>query len=338
MERVVYTSLGRPSRKLIVGPGRGFDNGVISVGHGRVMILTVDPVSAIPRFGTKLSAWLSVHLIASDYTTSGLDPEFATFSYNFPPTMSTSEREEYLRTVGRECERLGVTIVGGHTGSYPGGGFTVIGAGSMFGFGSVREFVAPSMAREGDCILLTKQAAIEATASLALSFPNYTDEMVGRTVANGARRIISLCSTVGDARTAREVGLGMNGVTSMHDATEGGVLGALEEMAYASRHAFEVELTKIPISMESMKVCRAFGLDPLTTMGEGALLVTCNPDRIVNLRRRMSLANIPITEIGKVKRGEGLLITHGRKKAKKFRPQDDRYWTAYQRAAERGLA
>ena len=333
MERAVYSSLGRPSRKLLVGPGIGLDNGIVSIGKGRVMILTVDPISAIPSFGMRLSAWLSVHLIASDYTTSGRNPEYATFSYNFPTQMISADREEYLRSIGKECRSLRIAIAGGHTGSYPGGGFTVIGAGTMLGFATGGEYVTPSMARVGDSILMTKHAAIEATGSLALSFPMQLEKKIGRRVTSRACRLLHLCTTVEDARTATRVGIGRNGVTSMHDATEGGVLGGLAEMAVASARRFEVDLAKVPVSTEAMKVCAAFGLDPLATMGEGALLLTCRPEKVPELGRKMTRAGIPVSQIGIVKKeGHGLrLYRDGFATA--YRPRPDGYWAAYDLAA-----
>jgi hydrogenase expression/formation protein HypE len=337
MERVVYASLGRSTRRMIVGPGRGLDNAVVSLGHGKVMILTVDPISAIPKFGMKLSAWLSVHLIASDYTTSGFDPEFAIFSYNFPPTMSQSDREEYVRSMGDECKRLGVAIAAGHTGSYPGGGYTVVGAGTMLGLAPDGSYITPTMARAGDSILMTKHAAIEATGSLALSFPKFAEQKVGSDVARRARDMIRLCTTVKDARAARKIGTGDDGISSMHDATEGGVLGALEEMASASGNAFEVRATDVPRSRVADEVCAAFGLDPLSTMGEGALLLTCRPAKVPELKKVMSQGGIKITEVGVVKKGRGLLILGARGQPRRFVPRPDGYWSAYDRALRRGF-
>jgi hydrogenase expression/formation protein HypE len=337
MERVVYSHLGSISRKMKVSPGRGLDNGVISLGVGRVMILTVDPVSAIPAFGMKLSAWLSVHLIASDYTTSGFDPEFAIFSYNFPTAMSSSKREEYISSVGDECKRLGVAIAAGHTGSYPGGGYTVIGAGTMFGLAPEGRYITPSMSQAGDSILMTKHAAIEATGSLALSFPRFVEQKVGPAMAKQARDMIRLCTTVKDARTARKIGIGDHGISSMHDTTEGGVLGALEEMASASGNAFEVRPTLIPRSQVADEICAALGLDPLSTMGEGALLLTCGQAKIPELRRVMSEAGIRITEVGVVKKGRGLLIRGLHGQPRRFVPGPDRYWSAYKRALRLGI-
>lgn len=337
MEGVVYKNLGRRTGKVIVGPGRGLDNAVVRSSGGREMIVTVDPVSAIPAIGMPLSAWLSVHLIASDFTSSGADPEYAVFAYNFPPGMSEDQREEYVRSIGKECGRLGVAIAAGHTGSYPGGGFTVIGSGSMLGFAGREGYVTPAMAKEGDAILMTKHAAIEATATLALSFPSYLGERVGPRPARRAASMVKLCSTVKDARTARGIGLRKGGISSMHDATEGGVLGALEEMATASGKAFEVDPLKIPVSKESRLVCSAFGLDPLKTMGEGTLLITCPPDRVSELGRRMSRAAVPMTEIGRVSRGRGLwLVKRGRRSRARLAVGDG-FWPAYDGAVSRGL-
>ena len=337
MEKVVYSHLGHPSQAMKVGPGRGFDNGIVSLGRGRVVIMTVDPISVIPAFGMKLSAWLSVHLIASDYTTSGFDPQFAIFSYNFPPGMSYSGREEYVRSIGDECKRLGVAIAAGHTGSYPGGGFTVIGAGSMLGLAPEGRYIAPSMARAGDAILVTKHPAIEATASLALSFPTFVEKKEGTVIARRARDMIRLCTTVKDARVARQAGLGSDGVSSMHDATEGGVLGALEEMASASGRCFEVDVANIPQSKVADGVCAAFGLNPLATMGEGALLITCNPRKIHELVRRMTSEGVPVAIIGKVKKGRGLRLRDEVGRSSRFEPGPDKYWSVYERAMKRGL-
>lgn len=336
MKNVVYRHLGSPSRRLKVGPGIGLDNGVISSGNRRVLIVTTDPVSAIPAFGMRLSGWLSVHLIASDLTSSGIDPEFAIFSYNFPPLMSPDEREEYIRAIGAECRNLGIAIAAGHTGTYPGGGYTVIGSGTMIGFAKEGHYLTPAMAKLGDRIMMTKHAAIEATASLTLSFPEYVERKVGPSIARRAKSLIKLCTTVEDARAARRGGLGAQGVTTMHDATEGGILGALQEMAEASGKAFEVDVGKIPVSGEAAAVCRAFRLNPLATMAEGALLMTCRPGRVDEVRRRLKRSGVEVSEIGTVREGEGLTVARGDKSGR-FRAGQDRYWTAYDDATRRGL-
>lgn len=337
MDKAVYPNLGRISSKVIVGPGRGLDNAVVSIGRDRRMLITTDPVSIIPSVGMKASAWLSVHLIASDYTTSGLKPEFATFTYNMPREMRSSDVEEYLRFVGRECGNLGLTIVAGHTGSYPGGGFTVVGGGTMFGFCGPEEFVDPTMARPGDVILMTKGAAIEATGMLAQSFPRYVGRIVGRRLCTRAKNMLTQCSTVRDALAASSVGLGRGAVTSMHDATEGGVMGGLAEMAEASKKAFFIEKEKVHVPAECSAVCSAFNIDPLTAVSEGTLLLTCGPASADTLLSRLRRHGILACEIGSVRNGGGVWVSRGGGQAKGFVQAADGYWSAYERSSRAGL-
>lgn len=337
MERSVYSHLGSDSGKVVVRPGKGLDNGVFRLEGGNLMIATVDPVSVIPAFGMKLSAWLSVHLIASDYTTSGLDPEYAVFSYNFPPRMGEAERGVFVSALGDACRELKVTIVAGHTGSYPGGGFTVIGAGTMMGEAGEGGYITPAMAEVGDSVVMTKQAAIEAAGSLATSFPLFTEKEGGAVGKAEGRKLLAACTTVQDARSARKIGVGPGAVTSMHDATEGGVLGGLDEMASASGKSFLVDPSLVRVSDEVRRVCAAFGLNPLETMGEGALLITCARGRVDELVRTLRRDGIRSTVIGEVEEGRGLSLRRRDGSTRLYAHRGDGYWRAYDRATRLGL-
>ena len=207
----------------------------------------------------------------------------------------------------------------------------------MMGFASKGGYVTPSMAREGDAVVMSKCAAIEATASLATSFPEFVEKQVGGRAARRARSKVRLCTTVADAKAARAAGVGRPGVTSMHDATEGGTLGALDEMAAASGKMFEVDMREIPVSSESEAVCSAFGLDPLATMGEGALLITCSPGKAGRVARSLSRAGIQARKIGEVKKGTGLSVLDASGGRTRYRPRGDPYWSAYESAVLRGL-
>src|SRR5438093_11413062 len=96
------------------------------------------------------------------------------------------------------------------------------------------------MASRGDAIILTKGAAIETTAILAYSFPETAERELGRRMLGRARSYLSLCSTVGEALEAVS-GVSRGSVISMHDATEGGVLGALHEHVGAPARSFWVD-------------------------------------------------------------------------------------------------
>lgn len=335
LSRVLLKNTGATNGAVVVGPGMGMDNAVLSVGNGRVMVITADPLSMIPSIGLERSAWLTVHELASDLTTSAVRPQFAVLDYNIPPALEMDDFEVYAKAVSSECRRLGVSILGGHTGRYPGGGFSIVGGGMMMGLSEDGAYLTPKMMMEGDSIIMTKGAAIEATAVLSLAFPRRTERAVGSpAIAEKARSYISLCSTVQDALAASSTGIREGGVTSMHDATEGGVLGGLFELARSGGHDLWVDKDLIYVTDEASAVCRAFGLDPLTTLSEGALLITCRPDRSDAVFRAIYRAGAECYILGRVggrasRRGRLLLRSSKTKPQEYVPPKFDPYWTVY---------
>ena len=332
LERVVYRNLGAARRSVKVGPRMGFDNAVVRIDNWRSLILTTDPVSVIPAIGIRDSAWLSAHLIASDFATSSRAPQYASFNYNFPQQLEMADVEAYLAEMGRECARLGVSIVSGHTGTYPGAGFTVVGGGTMFGFAKNDEILDTSMSMPGDAILVTKGAAIETTAVLSNSAPAFVEEHLGSSLAVRARKYTRLCTTVKDALVASSVGIKEEGVTAMHDATEGGVLGALNEMAFASNHAFVVKKERIAVSKETKLICSSLGIDPLVSLSEGTLLLTCKTQRSKEVLRKLRRSGILASAVGRVADGaSGLWLDVEGGRRNRFVPKRDPFWNAYQR-------
>ncbi len=341
LDGTIFRNLGARNPAAIIGPGHGFDNAVLSLGDKRVLVVTADPLSIMPSVGMEESARLTIHLLASDFTTSALTPQFAMLDFNLPPEIRLEDFERYIKALGSECKKLGITIVGGHTGKYPGCGFTIVGGGVLFGMGSEDRYLAPSMLNSGDKVIMTKGAAFAATGFLSKLFPNKVGEELGGELLDSAKSYLSRCSTVKDAIVASSVGVRKDGITAMHDATEGGVLGALYELSSASRKAIVVERERIFISRETRSICSLFRLDPLTSLSAGTLLITCRPNRVDEVQRRLSKNGIESFVIGTVmgeREKKGLWISaQGKKKAKPFMaPEADPYWTAYLEAVARG--
>jgi hydrogenase expression/formation protein HypE len=339
LESVVFSNLGAKRSSVLVKPGHGLDNAVISLGGKKVLLVTSDPLSVIPSIGMEESGWLSVHLLASDLTTSGVSPQFAMLDLNLPPEMGLPAVGAYLKAMGDECKKLGIAIAGGHTGRYPGSGYTVVGGGTMFSIAERDAYVTPAMARTGDSVLITKGAAIGATAVLAHSFPETVREKAGTSMLRRAKSRLRDCSTVMDAQIAATSGL-RESVTSMHDATEGGVLGGLFELSSACGLPVFVRLDAIHVSEEAAAVCDAFGLDPLTTLSEGTLVITCRPaavDSVMSALKRKGVEGFEVGRIGRQSEGKGLWVSSDGSKPEQQTPDPDGYWKAYSGAVGRGL-
>ena len=337
IEKVIYTHLGRKSTRVLVGPKFGVDNTVISIGNGNVMVATCDPLSFIPELGARDSARISVDLLASDLTTSGLPAQFGIFDLNLPPEMTQDDFAEYWKAFGLECTRLGISIVGGHTGRYMGCGYTVVGGGVLFSIGRKDLYLTPEMATPGDDVLLTKGAAIETTAVLTRVFHKSVRKAIGPKLYERAQRYLNSLSTVDDALTAVSVGLHESGVTAMHDATEGGIVSAILELAEASHKGAEIDLASIRVTEESAAVCQLFHIDPLTSLSEGSLLLTTTPSKTSKVLSRLNHAGIASRVIGHITSKSSRVYATSKSGHSRLRyPKFDPYWRAYAAAKRKG--
>jgi len=338
LQRFVFGRLGARRREVLVGPKFGVDIAVLRVGGGNVLVASTDPLSLIPRLGTRDSAWLSVHLLASDLTTSGFAPQWGIFDFNLPPSMRDLEFASYWRAFDLECRKLGLAIVGGHTGRYQGCDLTVIGGGVMCAIGREDEYLTSAMAEEGDDLILTKGPAIETTAVLARVFAKTVRKALGSRLFEQAWRYLTKVSTVNDALTAVSAGRHEEGVTAMHDATEGGVIAAALELADASRLGVDLDLFSIEITEETRELCKLFKIDPLISLSEGSLLIACRPHRTSAVMRRLAAGGTNSQVIGRLTSNSG--AAYGSMKRGRVRlryPKFDPYWKAYWLATEKKL-
>jgi hydrogenase maturation factor len=333
-ERVIAPELGVPRSEVLTGPRTGHDCAIVRIGAGRVMAITTDPVSLVPALGAADSARLSCHLLASDLWTSGIPPAYVTVSLQLPPGMSEAELGEYWRAMAAEWAKLGVTVVAGHTGRYAGCDYSILGAATLIGVGDDGRYLTPSMARPGDRVIVTKGCAIEAAAVAARLFPQRLSEKLDTEGLARARAMLDQVSVVEDCRAALAVGVRERGVTALHDATEGGVLGGLVELARACGHDLRVERARIPLSAEARAACEVFGIDPYWSLAEGALIVTVLPSAAAAVRAALAERGIAAAEVGEVLRGSGnLWLTEPDGKVRTIaEAEPDPYWEAYGRA------
>jgi hydrogenase expression/formation protein HypE len=336
-ERVIARRLGATRGEVIVGPRAGQDSAVIRLGRGQVLAVTTDPLSVVPAIGFEASARLSCHLIASDLWTTGIAPAWASVTFNLPPRMSDADLDTYCAAMSDEWARLGVAVVTGHTGRYPGCNYSIIGAGTLMGVGAEDAYLTPAMAGPGDRVVVTKGCAIEATAIAAWLFPGRLGARLGRAGLERARASLAQVSVVADCRAALRAGVRGRGVTALHDATEGGVLGGLLELARACGHDLAIERARIPLSEEARAACEVFGTDPWWTLSEGTLIATARPERVGAVLGALADAGIPAAEVGEVVAGAGnLRLATAGGASVLSEPEPDPYWPAYQRAVDEG--
>ncbi len=335
---VIAPRLGAARPEVLAGPRAGHDAAVVKIGAGRVMAVTTDPLSVIPALGPARSARMACHLIASDLWTTGIPPAYASIDLNLPPHFDDATLAAYWQAMSDEWAALGVAVVTGHTGRYEGCDLSILGAATLIGVGDEGRYVTPAMAAPGDRVILTKGCAIETAAVAASLCPQRLAQRLDEAGLASLRALESQVSVVADCRAALRVGVRERGVTALHDATEGGVLGGLVELARACGHDVRIERAHIPLAAEVAVACEVLGVDPYTTLAEGALLVCARPEHAGEVRAALAEEGIPAADIGEVLKGTGRVWVAEPSGAvtRLDEPAPDPYWAAYGRAVREG--
>ena len=321
-DRVIFPHLGKADPSVLLGPRHGVDAGVIELPGGEVMVVAEDPTFGLPvlmpHFG-----WAIVHICASDVAVLGVRPRYMTICLLLPPGTEESMLEHIWQEVHQECEKLGIAIVGGHTGVVPGIGYPLNGGCTMFGIGKKEQLTPPSNARVGDRVIMTKGPAVEAAGILAFQAEKELVAKHGRDLVEKAKALFMAMSVVPDAMTAAPY------AHAMHDATEGGLLNGIYEIAEASGTGMIIYEDSIVIPEEIDAVCQHFAIDPLVSIGEGTLVIAATPANTPELINALKQSGIPAWEIGEVTEKDRVFVRKDGKKETLTPVKVDPFWAAY---------
>lgn len=232
----------RRDSRVVVSPQLGFDAGVHRLDDDRYLVVSTDPCIGVPEdwFG-----WLLINYVASDNALFGAKTEFCTINLLGSPLTVPSV---FHRTMQQACDaanELGATIVTGHTGTYSGVS-TLVGVCTGYGYVDKDKLKTPGDAKAGDHIVVVKPIGLETAVNFALTHEELAEKLFGTKRTRKLAKQVTMQSCVKEALLLAET----EGVHAMHDATEGGLAVALNEMAEASDVGFKVEWEKFLFSEE----------------------------------------------------------------------------------------
>ena len=321
----IYHKLGYLDKSVLVKPQNGVDFGVVNLGN-QVLVLSTDPFYIAKDLGMQRAAWFAVHILASDIAVSGIPARYLAVDLNLPPEMSEAELVEMWDAVHKECKKLKISVVTGHTARYAGCNYPMVGGATMFGLGRKKELINPA-AKIGDAVIISKGPAIETTGLLAAYFPEVIKAKLGLSFVKRAQNIFYQMSTVKDASIAASVG----GLTTMHDATECGIWGGLFEIAQHSKVGMVIEKDKIILQDEVRLTCECFDIDPYKSISEGTLLATSNSKKAKFIVAALEDAGIPASIVGEVTaQNKGMRILSGNKSYELKHPRIDPFWGKFE--------
>ena len=335
---ILLPKCGFHRKEVIVGPQFGVDTAVIDLHNEMAMAISSDPLSLIPTLGLKESAWLSVHLLVNDMATTGFAPMYAQFVLNLPITLTSADFEIYWNYIHVFCEEIGVSITGGHTCQVEGQNSTISGGGTMFLTAPKNKIITSNKAQNGDVIIVTKETALLSTSILAMSFPETVVSKLGNDVYEKACQNFYRTSSLKDALCATEILEHNVEIKAMHDVTEGGVVGAIIELAEASNCGFLIYNNKLPVGKVSMQIAELFSIDHRFSIGAGSMIIVVKKRTENKLISKLKKENIPAAVVGEItpKESGRKIQLSDRKEEVNFNGKDP-YWDAFFNALKSNL-
>jgi hydrogenase expression/formation protein HypE len=295
LRQLVLNRLGARRPETLVRAALGLDAAAIEMGDW-ACVLTTDPITTASAGAGRLA----VLVATNDLAAMGAEPLGVLPTLLFPEGTTPGQIGLVVGEIDAAARELGVEVLGGHTELSPGLTAPLV---VMAAVGRARRdrLVTAAGARVGDELVLTKAAALEGTTILADDFAELLAPMVPAPLLAEARGYRRELSVVREGLAAAE-----RGATAMHDPTEGGVLGALWELAEASGVGFRVVQRLIPVRAPTRAICTALGADPLRLIASGALLIAC-PDGAAMVEHLASLG-VAAAAIGRVTAGRRELV------------------------------
>jgi len=306
LKQLVFNRLGAPDARVLLAPNIGEDATVIDFGN-RALVVHSDPITgAVENVG-----WLAVNVCTNDIATRGIRPLWILTVLLLPENSTLTQLKSITTQIDKAAKQLGMAVVGGHSEVTVGINRPIVIT-TAFGESLNKRFIRTSGAKVGDSIIVTKGAAIEGTAILAYECADFLEDKIGRKMLVKAKQFIKMTSVVKDALTAVEAGE----VHAMHDATEGGIAGGLQEIAWASNAGIVAYEEKTPIYRETAAICNTLGIDPLRTISSGTLIISArseDADKIVTTLKREGIRASVVGSIVKGKQNAYIVRKDGTK-------------------------
>ncbi len=258
--------------RVIIPPMIGYDAGVHLL-HGKYVAVATDPCTGVSEnwFG-----WLMINYAASDVALFGAKPEFCTINLLGPIGTKAEVFQKIMKQTCSAADELGIAIVRGHTGMY-GSLKEPLGVCTVYGTLEPTKLITPGNAKSDDLILCTKPLGLETITNFSLNHKEKAQALFGVDEQGALEKLVYLQSCVKEALQLIEI----EGVHAMHDATEGGFVAALNELALASKVGFRVDLDKVPVSKEVYELKNHFNLTDdqmLALSSTGTILAAVKPE------------------------------------------------------------
>jgi hydrogenase maturation factor len=252
LKRSVLKQLHSKNDRVTVGPGYGTDFCAVRVEPDETQVFSVNPVTLSRVHAGKFA----VCNVLNDVAASGARPVGILSSILLPTSSNETELRAFLKEMDDACAAVGAQILGGHTEVTRAVKEPLL---TVTGVGIVKqdELLRPQNVRPGMDMVVTKWIGLEGTVILAEGQEEKLRTRYAQPFLEKAKAYAAQLSVVPEAAVAAK-----SGACAMHNASQGGIFGALWEMAEAAGVGLEIDLKKIPIRQETIEICEFFDINP----------------------------------------------------------------------------
>lgn len=264
LENQVFSQLKFKREEVVVYPNIGEDCAVLAFEKDMQIVLSTDPITG----ATKEIGKLAVNISCNDVSSSGAEPVGILVTLLLPVGTSKETLQAIMKDVHDVAAKHQVVVLGGHSEVTDAVNRPIIST-TVIGKVEKEKLICTQGAQVGDDIILTKWAGLEGTAILAHEFEKKLQKILPIELLNEAKALTEHLSVIEESKIAKILP-----ITSMHDVTEGGVLGGCYEIAECSNKGIIIELDKIPVLPVTKTICQYYHLSPYKLISSGCMLMT----------------------------------------------------------------
>jgi hydrogenase maturation factor len=226
--------------------------------------------------------FFSFHYAASNVASRFGKPTHMVSGIYLPLKTSEADLKIIAKNLGDEAKKYGVTVTAGQTATYYGLEIPLLTS-TIIG----EELRAPTKPRVGDKVLIIGEVGGEAVWLNKLSKGETSEEW---------RKFTPLPAILGIQ--------GIDYVRVMHDVSEGGVIGALYEVA----EGYEIKLDVASKDVVYAKGTEELNGETLRAPTYGSLISIVDPAGVMEVKEKSQEIGVPCVVIGTVSTGTGLIL------------------------------
>ncbi|EYE87829.1 AIR synthase [Fervidicella metallireducens AeB] len=296
LKNIIISNLKKNNNDILIGPDVGEDCAIIKF-QDEVCVLTTDPITA----AAKNAGTLGVHICCNDIASAGVRPLGVLVTILAPLSAELNDIKTVMDEVKEACDILNIDVLGGHTEVTDAVNKMVLSI-TAIGKGKIGEYVTTGGAKVDDDIVVTGFAGLEGTVIIANDYFEHLKRKLDEKILKDAQSMMDNISVVKVGQIASDFG-----VNAMHDATEGGILGAIWETAEASGKGVHIFQNKIPVKDVTLKICHELNIDPLRLISSGCMVITCNNGAELCNKLRENGINAEV--VGKITESRKIITT-----------------------------